>query len=120
MAKWHGARGWVGPDRKNGTADDVGYHYFIRKSGQIEKGRNEDQIGAHVKGKNKHSIGICLHGLKEDKFTKEQFESAAKLISGLLQRYGLTKKDIYGHNKFSNKKCPVYDINEVTKRILNV
>ena len=34
-----------------------GYHYYIRKSGQIEPMRDEDTVGAHARGFNAISLG---------------------------------------------------------------
>ena len=50
--KWHKKRGWRG----------IGYHYVIALDGSMEYGRPVEQIGAHVKGMNKNSIGIVYIG----------------------------------------------------------
>ena len=42
----------------NGT----GYHYYIRKDGTVHLTRPIERIGAHAKGFNAHSIGICYEG----------------------------------------------------------
>ena len=42
----------------NGT----GYHYYIRKDGTLYLTRSLERIGAHAKGFNAHSIGICYEG----------------------------------------------------------
>ena len=58
---------------------DVGYHYIIRRCGEIELGRNISETGAHVRGHNKHSIGICMvggldeHGKAAPSFTQWQW-----------------------------------------------
>ena len=52
IRKWHLDRGW----------SDIGYHCVIRRNGMIEFGRPLDVCGAHVKGYNHNSIGICLVG----------------------------------------------------------
>ena len=39
-----------------------GYHYYIRKSGQIELMRPLEMVGAHAKGYNLNSVGICYEG----------------------------------------------------------
>ena len=42
--------------------DGIGYHKIIDRSGKIENGRPEYWVGAHVKGKNEISLGVCLIG----------------------------------------------------------
>ena len=38
-----------------------GYHYYIRKSGQIEPMRDEDTVGAHARGFNAISLGAVSY-----------------------------------------------------------
>ena len=45
----HRRRGFNGP----------GYHFYIRKDGRIVSTRPVEKIGAHAKGHNATSIGIC-------------------------------------------------------------
>jgi hypothetical protein len=52
ITQWHKQRGF----------DTVGYHYVIRRNGTLETGRRESEIGAHVRGHNANSIGVCLAG----------------------------------------------------------
>lgn len=52
IRKWHGERGFR----------DIGYHYVIRFDGTIEIGRDLRLVGAHAKGRNYDSIGVCLTG----------------------------------------------------------
>ncbi|MFP4365509.1 MAG: N-acetylmuramoyl-L-alanine amidase [Bacteroidales bacterium] len=98
--QWHKQRGWKG----------VGYHYFIASDGEIQYGRELHEIGAHVRGHNRDSIGICLHGKTE--FTHKQFQS----LRTLLEAFDLTMNiaDVYGHRDFDkNKTCPNFDVNHV-------
>jgi N-acetylmuramoyl-L-alanine amidase. len=53
--------------------DGIGYHKVICRNGIVESGRPEYWIGAHVKGKNKNSLGVCLIGRYN--FTKKQYNS---------------------------------------------
>ena len=39
-----------------------GYHYYVRKSGQIDPMRDEDMVGAHARGYNSISLGVCFEG----------------------------------------------------------
>ena len=41
---------------------DIGYHYYITRDGQVHEGRPVWQVGAHCKGHNRHSIGVCYEG----------------------------------------------------------
>ena len=40
----------------------VGYHYVLTRSGELQKGREEDETGAHAKGYNHKSIGVAMSG----------------------------------------------------------
>ena len=55
----------------------IGYHKIINRSGKIENGRPEYWIGAHVKGKNNISLGVCLIG--RHKFTNKQYLSLERI-----------------------------------------
>ena len=39
-----------------------GYHYYICKSGEVEPMRDEDTTGAHARGYNAISLGVCYEG----------------------------------------------------------
>ena len=41
---------------------DIGYHYYLTRDGTIHRGRPIEDIGAHCKNHNRHSIGICYEG----------------------------------------------------------
>ena len=103
--QWHLARGWT-----NGC----GYHYVIRRDGSIEKGRPEEMIGAHCLNHNKHSIGVCYEGGIDEKGnsvdtrTEAQKESMRNLLTELKKKH--PKALIVGHNTFSNKSCPCFDV----------
>ena len=40
----------------------TGYHWYITKDGTTYQTRHEQIAGAHAKGYNQHSIGICYEG----------------------------------------------------------
>lgn len=40
----------------------TGYHYYIRRDGTVLGTRSLELPGAHCRGHNKHSIGICYEG----------------------------------------------------------
>ena len=41
----------------------IGYHYYIRQNGEVINTRPLSRIGAHAKGYNRNSIGICYEGV---------------------------------------------------------
>lgn len=103
---WHRKRGF----------DEIGYHYVIRRSGEIEKGRDLDKAGAHCKKHNSFSIGICLvggiddNGKSENNFTESQFQALRKLVAELKILY--PKASLHGHNEFAAKDCPCFNVQE--------
>ena len=110
IEKWHRERGW-----KNG----IGYHYVIRRDGEIEPGRPEWMTGAHCVNHNAHSIGICyeggidIRGQPADTRTEAQRRSLRKLLEQLHKAY--PQALIVGHHDLNPQKdCPCID-NVVTE-----
>lgn len=98
--KMHINFGWEG----------IGYHKVILRSGKIENGRPEFWIGAHVKGKNKNSLGVCLIGT--NKFTSEQFLSLKKVLLKWKKKY--PNAQIIGHRDAvkTSKTCPNFNVRQ--------
>ena len=44
--------------RQRGFHLGIGYHYVIRRNGEIEQGRPEYMVGAHCQNHNAHYIGV--------------------------------------------------------------
>jgi N-acetyl-anhydromuramyl-L-alanine amidase AmpD len=92
---WHLANGWSG----------IGYNYVIRKDGTVYQGRPIDAIGAHTKGYNEVSIGICLEGnLDQEHPTQAQMLSLNELVDMLQAKYPETR--IMGHRAVNDTSCP--------------
>tara|TARA_R110002096_G_scaffold47334_2_gene126309 strand:- start:281 stop:694 length:414 start_codon:yes stop_codon:yes gene_type:complete len=113
VKKWHLQRGW----------SDIGYHYYITRDGKIHKGRNLSTIGAHVRGYNKTSIGICYEGgidesgEPEDNRTIAQKKSLLKVVEIL--KFVFSGAIAQGHRDFPNvkKACPSFDAKSEYKDI---
>lgn len=105
--RWHKNLGWKG----------FGYHYLIDRDGRTVPGRPLDEAGAHVRGHNANSIGICLaggHGSSEndrfaDNYTFAQEQALRVLINELQVRVPTIKK-ITGHNQYAAKACPGFNV----------
>ena len=98
IRKWHVEdNGW----------NDIGYHFIITEDGVIHECRPLAKIGAHTKGYNRYSIGICVVGntsITAPSMT--QMEQLTLLISALRHDFQLEPEDIEGHQEFGNTECP--------------
>lgn len=114
----HKDRGW----------SRIGYHAVIRLDGSVEPGRPMESIGAHVKGFNRTSIGVCViggvdeHGNPSCTINEEQLDSLEALIASWKQRYPDAR--VVGHRDLSPdvdgdgvieefewlKACPSFDV----------
>tara|TARA_R100000231_G_scaffold123550_1_gene93768 strand:- start:157 stop:579 length:423 start_codon:yes stop_codon:yes gene_type:complete len=93
---------------------DIGYHLVIKRNGDVEKGRDINDSGAHAAGYNSKSIGLCLVGgmaednSAEDNFTAQQWTSLLATVKELLVDFPEAK--VIGHNEISEKECPSFDV----------
>ena len=108
----------------------IGYHRFIRLDGTVERGRPDEQIGAHVEGHNSDTIGICYAGGLDKngkaKDTRTQAQLAALRAEVIRYRKMFNIKWIKGHRDLSPdkngdgkitpneylKQCPCFDVEE--------
>ncbi|RRN04667.1 N-acetylmuramoyl-L-alanine amidase [Bibersteinia trehalosi] len=131
--EWHKARGFkrLEGNRKafNPHLAHIGYHYVIDVDGTVETGRQVGEIGAHVKGHNMYSVGICLvggitaSGKNHGEYTEKQWQALHKLLRELEAKYP-TVTQICGHRDLSPdlngdgtispnewvKDCPCFDV----------
>ncbi len=105
IRQWHVQKGWL----------DVGYHYIIRRDGTVETGRPHDVVGAHVKGHNSESLGICMvggiddAGKPQDNFTDAQWVSLLSQVEAVTAMYPNAK--IVGHRDLdAGKACPSFSV----------
>lgn len=108
IRKWHTSipphgRGW----------SDIGYHYVIKLDGTTEVGRPVDIPGAHVKGHNKTTIGVCYvggmrDGVPADTMTELQEIAFMELVYSLRRVFGYMP--VSGHNEYSSKACPSFNV----------
>ena len=94
--RWHKEKGY----------DGIGYHHVITVDGKLQSGRPEYWTGAHAKGHNTGSIGICMIGT--DEYNLDQWAILDKLLRKLSCKYDDLK--IIGHNEISDKSCPGFDV----------
>lgn len=84
----------------------IGYHYYIEKNGVVKQGRLDTDEGAHCKGKNTSSIGICLAGNFDATLpTPAQEKALQGLLRTLAAKYGIKPENIVPHRAFAGKTC---------------
>lgn len=85
----------------------VGYHYLLETGGQVIKTRKHYEIGAHTKGWNDGSLGICLCGdFNISTPTFEQINSLRALLNELCKKYNILPINVSGHKNFRLTSCP--------------
>ena len=93
----------------------TGYHYYITRDGQVTQTRNEQLPGAHARGYNQHSLGVCYEGgLDARGYATDTRTPAQKLsLLDLLRRLKQAHPDarIVGHRDLPGvrKACPCFD-----------
>lgn len=120
IRKWHLKRGF----------SDIGYHNVIVRCGSLQHGRGLAIPGAHAKGYNKNSIGICMaggvdvNGNPENNFTDPQFITLRGYLDTLTEVFPGSK--VVGHRDLSvdlnedgvitpdeyMKQCPCFDVKD--------
>lgn len=110
---WHKQRGFT----------TIGYHYVIYLDGSLHLGRDVDIVGAHCKGHNSNSIGVCYIGgvdkkgkKPKDTRTPEQKEALLSLLKDLKKMYPGAR--ILSHHYYEKgKACPSFNATEEYKDI---
>ena len=113
--------------RKRGF-NGCGYHFYITKDGLVHAMRPVEIMGAHARGFNAHSIGICYEGglngegKPQDTRTVLQKSILHSLVGRLKKEFGIKKvvghrdlsPDLNGDGKITPnewmKQCPCFDV----------
>lgn len=115
----------------------AGYHFYIRKDGNIKATRPLERIGAHASGFNQSSIGICYEGGLDckgrpaDTRTPAQREHLWLLVRQILDAFPGCR--VVGHRDLSPdlnkngeiepeewvKACPCFEVKEEWKDVVS-
>lgn len=93
----------------------TGYHYYITRDGTVIQTRHLQLVGAHARGYNQHSIGVCYeggldtNGLPADTRTRRQKRALLTLLKQLKADHPQAR--ILGHRDLPDvhKACPCFD-----------
>lgn len=106
----HKRRGW----------NDIGYHFLIRRDGEIKAGRPLEKTPAAQLGNNTGTIAICLNGLET--YTIEQIRSLIDFCVAVDDAYqdddgtlSVPLVSFHGHCEVANKLCPVLAYREILR-----
>lgn len=130
--RWHAKRGFRRALewrlKQNEPLTAIGYHFVIYTAGTVASARHLDEVGAHVHGNNRGSIGVCMIGT--DRFTPAQWNGLAGLVTALKREptdkdwRGYPRARVCGHRDLSPdqdndglvepwewlKTCPGFDV----------
>ena len=109
--RYHRSLGWA----------EIGYHYVIYRDGSIHKGRANSEIGAHCKGDNATSIGVCCVGVGDalpvgaGYMTQAIWDGLLTLVRQLMSAYSIPITWVVGHRerpsgREQGKTCPGFDV----------
>lgn len=106
--RWHRGKGWL----------KIGYHFVIKRDGTVQKGRELMEPGAHAKGYNHNSVGVCLVGgmdaankQPENNFTDHQWTSLRLKLIELKEEFPSAR--IIGHTEVEpGKACPSFSVQD--------
>jgi peptidoglycan hydrolase-like protein with peptidoglycan-binding domain len=104
IRSWHLSRGF----------DDIAYHFFIHKNGNLSMGRDLEITPASQKGHNVGTISICLHGYRIENFTYAQYQTLRELSSQINRAY-YERVSFHGHCEVASKACPTFNYVQVLK-----
>lgn len=119
---WHYDRGFrrtpVRAARFNPSLRAIGYHYVIARNGALLTGRHPDEVGAHAKGHNSRSLGVCLIGTS--RFTPAQWATLADCLPRWCEAHGVPRRfathnqleGVCGHRDLPlvAKACPGFPV----------
>ena len=100
---------------------DIGYHYLIYRDGSVHKGRLNSQVGAHCRGDNATSIGVCCVGkgnalpVGEGYMNQAMWDALLGLVRQLISAYRIPVHRVVGHRerlsgRQQGKTCPGFDV----------
>ena len=101
---WHRERGF----------SEIGYTWVIERDGAVVAGRSVRKNGAHVRGHNRKSLGICVVGNNsrsrsrwrpaQKRALRETMASVRRLFPGIR---------FVGHRDLASTECPGIEIGDL-------
>lgn len=97
LAQDKGGKGWR----------DIGYHWYVEQDGTGQRGRDESTPGAHVKGFNTHSLGLCVSGHGDyERWNPEQINEVVRKCAEWCRTFNLSAAAVMGHHEADEHGAP--------------
>lgn len=93
----------------------TGYHYYVTRDGRTTQTRHLQLAGAHARGHNAHSVGVCYEGglTPAGRPADTRTDAQRKALLALLTELKTTHPQalIVGHRDLPGvaKECPCFD-----------
>lgn len=92
----------------------IGYHAYIEEDGTIEFGRPDEELGSHVGGFNRQSLGVCVSGHGDfEPFSQAQLSALIRKCASWCRLYRIPYTHVIGHRETDehggppvSKTCP--------------
>lgn len=103
-------------DHQNRGFFDIGYHWLIQPTGDIEACRPEDKMGAGVAQANMGAIHVALAG--RERFSVHALKALRKLVHEIRDRQKIANCELYCHHEFASariqgKTCPNISVSKL-------
>lgn len=97
---------------------DIGYNFLVGEDGNIYEGRGWGKVGAHARGHNRDSIGICVIGnFEEREPNRLALDAAQKLIDLGVRRGKISPTyKLLGHRDVGKTACPGQHLYDIIRR----
>jgi hypothetical protein len=100
--------------REHNGWSDIGYHWYVEHDGQGKRGLEDAVVGAHVKGFNAHSLGLCVSGHGDyETWNQDQRNEVVRQCVAWCVKYRLRAEQVIGHHEADEhgvapilKTCP--------------
>lgn len=111
------------------SEDGIGYHYVIKRNGDLQKGRPVNEVGKHADGHDNYSIAVCLVAgyacpsgtenpekhRNEDSITAEQWQTLSQFMNAFYIVW--PGGQAWGHNDIdTNFFDPGFDVSDFVER----
>ena len=94
----------------------VAYHYFIAKSGDVHRLKEESEVAYHTPRYNEDSIGIGVLHVTGNDYTQQQVDSLSDLVANIAKRQSIPKSNVVAASEVNPARKS--DFGKIKERVL--